>query len=61
MDAQTALNKIEELVKIYNETANRQALTNLRQMVTKLLRQNYLLRLRIEEIFNRHQLSMSIL
>lgn len=61
MDTQTALTKIEELVKVYTETSNRQALSILRQMVTKITRKNPCLEFRLQDIFEKYQLSMDTL
>lgn len=40
MDTDKILAKIEELAQYYGTTSNRMVLTNLRQMVTKMCKQN---------------------
>jgi len=61
MDAKNSLEKIDELVKLYVSSSNRKVLTQLRGAVTYTLRQNALLRVRVEEIFETNRLSMSVL
>lgn len=60
MDVQTTLNKIDQLIKLYAQTGNRQVLTNLRSHITQLTRKNPLLRLRIEAIFEQNSVSFSV-
>lgn len=61
MDTQTILNKINELAKYYGETSNRMVLTSLRQLVTKILKQNgYGMRYRIVDILNNNQVNPEV-
>ena len=58
MDTNTILAKIEELAKYYGETSNRMVLTNLRQMVTKMCKQNGGgIALRIVDILNSNKVN----
>jgi len=58
MNTQESLQKLDRLVKEYNDTSNRQILTLIRTLIAKLLNSNPLLQYRIKELLDNNRISL---
>ena len=61
MDTNKIVAKLGEMIDQYNVTSNRMVLTIIKQMVTKLVKQNGFTMYRIERMFETHNTTLSIL
>ena len=58
MNTQESLQKLDRLVKEYNDTSNRQIVTLIRTLIAKLLNSNPLLQYRIKELLDNNRISL---